>query len=114
MPAYQSKSLRKSKTKVNRYISSNSLPSSHSRRTMIRIATTYDALASQKENHISRVLKELELKKGKISTSLKELLRQSCNSLIHDVNDDFDYDDFGDDSFSDFDNEEMNHDHESE
>ena len=69
---------------------------------------------SQKKSHISHILKKLEFKKGKMFISLEELLRQSCNSSIHDVNDGFDYDDFSDDDFGDFDDEEMNHDHESE
>src|SRR5947207_15939832 len=101
MSAHQSKSLKKSKTKANHYISSNPLPDSRSRRTTIRVTTAYDALASQKESYISRVLKELGLKKEKTFVSLEELLRQSRNSSIHDVNDDFDYNDFDDDDFGD-------------
>ena len=64
---------------------------------------------SQKESFISCIFKELGFDKEKISVSLEELLRQSCNLSIHDVNDDF-----GDDDFGDFDDAEMDHDHESE
>jgi hypothetical protein len=109
MPARLSKSPRKGRTKANRYISSNPLPGSSSRRTTIRAATAYDTLASQKESFVARVLEELGFKKGKTPASLGELLRQSRNLSIRDVNDGF-----GDDGFGGFDGVEIDHDHESD
>jgi hypothetical protein len=109
MPARLSKSPRKGRTKANRYISSNPLPGSSSRRTTIKAATAYDTLASQKESFVSHVLEGLGFEKGKTPASLGELLRQSRNLPVRDVSDGF-----GDDGFGGFDDAEMDHDHESE
>ena len=69
---------------------------------------------NQKKSHVSHILKKLEFKKGKIFILLEKLLKQLYNSSIHDINDDFDYNDFDDDDFNDFDDKKINHDHESE
>ena len=50
----------------------------------------------------------------KIFISLEKLFKQSYNLSIHDINDDFNYNNFDDNDFSDFDDKEMNYDYENE
>src|SRR5213595_2441504 len=79
MPAYLSKSPKKSRMKTNRYITSRLLRGASNRST-IKVEAIYDTLAKEKSDFCQQRLKELGAGQGGVK-ALCQLLRRQPNSV---------------------------------
>ena len=110
MPPLLSRSPRKDRQKANHYIAARPRPNSRSKRITRAASKDYDARADESVREYRLKFERLGYITGdKTPSSYEEFLGQTDKRIFHDVNIDFDDDDFGG-----FEDEEMDYDHESE
>jgi len=89
MPAHLSESPRKGRTKANRFISPTPLANSRSNRTTKKEGMRYDARANAKKSLCEKRLAKYGVAKGKLPSTLDELLSLSNSSTLEDMDDGF-------------------------